>query len=278
MIRKAWATLLNGQKKFSHIDGAQRAAAFAYYTFFSLFPLIILFTTIISTFIDQTTARRIVIGYIASLLPVTTNVRHELFKPIVDFMKVHTEAGIMATIVVIWSSINFIKILTHTASRAWDEKVYDWLELPLKSLVMLVIMIVIALVGMTVPAVSRLVSAAYFKVHTGLFTIYKITSIIIPFFVMFFGISIFYKIAPRRKLKYSEVCLPALFVTILLSVLSGIVSYLFKFFDKFYGCLRGSRRNYDSHAMDIYFWLYNHFWCVHVRNCDQNNVNWQSPD
>ena len=218
MIGKAWTAILNGQKKFSHIDGTHRAAAFAYYTFFSLFPLIILFTSIISTFIDQTTARHIVIGFVASLLPVTTDVRHEIFKPVADFMKVHTGAGIAATIVVIWSAINFIQILTHTASRAWDEKVYDWLELPLKSLGMLVIVIAIALAGMTVPAVSKLVSATFFKVHTQMFAIYKIASFAIPFFVIFFGISIFYKIAPRREIKYSEVCLPALFITILLSL------------------------------------------------------------
>jgi len=251
MIKQAWTTILNGRKKFAHIDGAQRAAAFAYYTFFSLFPLIILFTAIISTFIDRTTARRIVLGYIASLLPVTTDVRHEIFKPISDFMKVHAQAGIAATIVVIWSSLNFVKILTHTASRAWNEKTYDWLELPVKSLGMLGVMILIALMGMTIPAVSRLVSAAFFNAHTLLFTIYKIASTLIPFFAMFFALSFFYKIAPRRKMKYSEVSLPALFITMLLSLCQTIfLSYLNSLtgFTVAYGVVGG--------IMTLMLWIY----------------------
>jgi uncharacterized BrkB/YihY/UPF0761 family membrane protein len=51
--RRLWAILGLAAKKFSRIDEAQWAGAFAHYAFFSLFPLIILIVTIASAFIDR---------------------------------------------------------------------------------------------------------------------------------------------------------------------------------------------------------------------------------
>jgi YihY family inner membrane protein len=177
--------------------------------------------------------------------------RRMIFRPVVDFLKVHTGVGIAATIVVIWSALGFIKILTHASSRAWNEKVYGWLQLPLKSFGMLLIMIVVGLVGMAVPSVSRLVSPGFFKAHTLLFQIYKVAAIIIPFFVMFFGISILYKIAPRRQVKYADVGLPALFITILLSLCQALFLFYLNSLTGFtvaYGVVGG--------IMTLMFWIY----------------------
>ena len=43
---RIWAILRLAVKNFSDIDGTQSAGAFAHFTFFSLFPLIVIFVTI----------------------------------------------------------------------------------------------------------------------------------------------------------------------------------------------------------------------------------------
>ena len=52
----AWRTLVLGAKKFVAIDGTQRGAAFAYYAIFSLFPLLVLFVSVGSAFVDREVA------------------------------------------------------------------------------------------------------------------------------------------------------------------------------------------------------------------------------
>jgi uncharacterized BrkB/YihY/UPF0761 family membrane protein len=50
---RVWAIFSLAMKKFSRIDGAQWGGAFAFHTFFSLFPLMVLLVTIASCFIDR---------------------------------------------------------------------------------------------------------------------------------------------------------------------------------------------------------------------------------
>lgn len=73
--------------RFFLIDGSQRAGAFAYSAFFSLFPLIILFVTTASVFISHDTAGKAVIGYVEHCVPLNGGMRHHIFNTIAGVVK-----------------------------------------------------------------------------------------------------------------------------------------------------------------------------------------------
>ena len=68
---RIWAILRLAVKKFSDIDGAQSAGAFAHFAFFSLFPLIVIFVTIASIFIDRNLAETEVISFVETYVPIS---------------------------------------------------------------------------------------------------------------------------------------------------------------------------------------------------------------
>src|SRR5689334_7417591 len=57
--------------KYDETDGEQRAASFAYYAFFSLFPLILLLIAAGTTLLgSQERAAREIIGYVGNFIPI----------------------------------------------------------------------------------------------------------------------------------------------------------------------------------------------------------------
>ena len=61
-ILRDWAVLGLAAKNYVHIDGAQLDGAFAFNAFFSMFPLMILLVTIVSSFVDRDIAGVIIPG------------------------------------------------------------------------------------------------------------------------------------------------------------------------------------------------------------------------
>src|SRR5678816_944477 len=81
-FRLVWGVLCLGLKKFSRIDGAQWAGAFAFNAFFSLFPLMVLLVTIASLFVDRDRAGKEVIAYIETYVPISGELQRHIFDTI----------------------------------------------------------------------------------------------------------------------------------------------------------------------------------------------------
>ena len=47
LFSRGWAVIWRAMVKYSETDGEQRAASFAYYAFFSIFPLLLVLTTLL---------------------------------------------------------------------------------------------------------------------------------------------------------------------------------------------------------------------------------------
>jgi len=84
---RLWTIPWLAVKQFSRIDGAQWAGAFAYYAFFSLFPLVVLLVTITSVFIDRDKAAKEVIGYVESYVPISGQMQHHIFDTIAGWWR-----------------------------------------------------------------------------------------------------------------------------------------------------------------------------------------------
>jgi len=223
-FRALWLTLI----KYSSIDGEMRAAAFAYYAFFALFPLLLLVVSIGSYFFDpaQVTAR--VLQAVSNYVLVDTDKHDLVSKTIRGVVKARRGVGSFALLGVIWSSLRLFQALVRGVNRAWGTHEYTWWRLPIQNLLMAAIMASALLMGVLAPAILQ---AWQLKVSHGIRVIilgFALVRFLLPSAVLFYGFSMFYMLAPKRRTTFGEVWEGALGVTLLLQVLQ----YLFVLYAK----------------------------------------------
>jgi len=209
-------TLRLAVKKFLAIDGAQCAGAFAFNAFFALFPLMVLLATIASCFVDQARAGKEVMAYMKSYVPISGEMQRQIFETIGGVIKAREQAGAVALLILVWAALQCFTTLICATNRAWGIAAYNWWRLPLKSLVLLGITGGAILLGMAVPVLMRMADGWLFPVHDFRSWVYSLGTLCIPLLVVFFSLSLFYRLAPRRPTRFAEVWTAALCATALL--------------------------------------------------------------
>lgn len=241
-IKRVTGILRLATKKFFSIEGGHRSAAFAFYTFLSLFPLIILFVTIASAFFSADNVSEYVFNYIGKYMPISLKIKEQIFNTIYGVIIANKQIGIIAFLGLMWGSIKFLNVLVNAVNKAWHAHVYKWWKLPIKSLMLFGLLLLVVFFGITAPILARMISTWLF--HTDIFPkwMYSIVVFFIPFFVLFFSLSLFYKIASLRKIKFSKTWPSSLFVTLLFmggQILFVFFSKHFFNFNAVYGTLGG---------------------------------------
>lgn len=249
--RRIWAILRLAVKKFRRIDGGQWAGAFAFNAFFSLFPLMILLVTVASSFTDRDRAGKEVVAYMESYFPISDEMQGHVLDTIGGVIKSRQQAGAVALLILVWAALRCFTTLICATNRAWGGAVQNWWRLPLKSLVLLGIIAGAILLGIAVPVLARLAKAWLFPASDFSFWVYALGSFLIPLLVMFVGLSLFYKLAPRQRTRFAEVWPAALCATALLRAADGLfVIYLKNFatLNAVYGAFGG--------IMALLLWIY----------------------
>jgi len=249
--RRIWAILGSAVKKFSRIAGAQSAGAFAFNAVFSLFPLIVLLVTIASSFVDRDRAGREVIAYLEGYVPISGEMQRQIFDTLAGVIKAREQAGAVALLILVWVALQCFTTLICATNRAWGTEVYNWWRLPLRSLVLLGITVGAVLLGMAVPVLTRVAKGWLLPVQDLRSWVYGLGSFFIPLLVVFFGLSLFYRLAPRRPTRFAEVWAAALWATVLLRAGESLfVIYLqdFATLNAVYGAFGG--------IMALLLWIY----------------------
>lgn len=216
LSRRVWDTLLDALNRFMRIDGAEWAGAFAHYAFFSLFPLIVLFVSIASLFIERDRAAADIIAFVGSYLPLEGEERSFIFSTVSGVIGARGQAGIVAMLMLGWSAMRFFSTLIRATNRAWGVDAHNWWRLPLTSLLFLVIMAVAVLVSIAAPMLTQMIKESFFPTSDFRSWVYSLWGFFVPMLVVFIGLSLFYRMAPRRRTHFSEVWIAALCATALL--------------------------------------------------------------
>ena len=228
-------------RKFIRIDGPQRAEAFSYNAFFSLFPMVVIFVSIASAFINHDMAGKFVIGYVEKYVPISGEMQHYIFKTIRGVVNSRGQAGLVAGLMLVWVAAQFLTTLVQAANRAWGIEGKSWWHLPLKGLALLFIMAAVMLAGLGVPALVKIVHR--FFPEFGIFPwLYSVSAFFLPWLVFFLGLSFFYQLAPQRRTRFSEVWAAALASTVLLQAAQRLfIMYLkdFAALNAVYGAFGG---------------------------------------
>ncbi len=229
-------------KRFGEIDGEQRAAAFSYYAFSSTFPLLLLVVSIGSLIFDREKVTTEVIDFINQYLPLSPSKQNLIFETIRGVLKARTQAGVVAILLLLWSATKFLKVLIRATNRAWQVEVYNWWQLPLKSLALLGIVASAFLLGIVAPTLARLLKSWLVATVGNLNWAFDLLIFLVPLLVLFYGFSMIYRLAPKRATRFSEVWLAALGVTILFRLAETLFVLLvgnFFHFNALYGALGG---------------------------------------
>ena len=248
---RVWALLMYAAKKFLRIDGAQWAGAFAFHAFFSLFPVIVLFVTIASVFIDRDRAGTEVIAYMESYVPMSGEMQQHVFHTIAGVITARKQAGAVAFLILVWVALQCFTTLISATNRAWGAEVYNWWRVPLKSIALFGITASAVLIGMAAPVLAKMAKEQLFPMNDFHSLFYVPGNFIIPPLVVFLSLNLFYKLAPRRGTRFSEVWAAALCATVLLQAADSLfVIYLKNFatLNAVYGAFGG--------IMALLLWIY----------------------
>jgi membrane protein len=252
-------TLILTVKRFAAIDGAQRAAAFAYYASFSLPSMLILLVTIGSFFVDQDRAARAVVDYVQNYVPLDAAGKARVAATVVGMVHVRAPAGVVALLALLWSSLQLFTALIRAANRAWNVNPQNWWRMPLKGLALLGITAGALGLGIAVPLVTDLMKN-WMRPGHGWFNVALTTAV--PLIVEFYGLNLFYWLAQRRRTRFAEAWVAALAVTVTLRVLQGLFTvYLSNFsrLNAFYGAFGA--------IVVLLLWAYVAGWVIILGSC-----------
>lgn len=248
---RVWRILCLAMNKFSRINGAQTAAAFTHYAFFSLFPLIVLIVTIASALIDQEQAGKVVIAFIENYVPITGEMQRYIFGTISGVINARGQAGTIAFLIFIWAAMGFFATLIRATNEAWGTETANWWQLPFKSLGFLVVVVGLILSGVALPLLAKMAQSWLFPQRDISDWIFALGSYFLALLVVFLSLSLFYRLAPSRPTRLAEVWIAALCTTVLLqSAESVFVIYLNEFatLNAVYGAFGG--------IMALLLWIY----------------------
>jgi len=252
-----WRLLKRTVYKYIETDGELRAASFAYYAFFALFPLMLLFVSIGSWVLQgsEEEVTQKILAVAENYIPVTQDGENLIASTIEGVVRSRGTAGLVAVLALVWSSLRFFQALVMGVNQAWGMEAYSWWRLPIKNLVMVAITASTLFLGVVTPVVMKAIETYWQGLNIYGYEVveffFSLTRLVLPSVILFYGLIMFYKYAPRKKIRFGEVFVAAIVVTIGLQLLSkGFVLYADNIgrFNRLYGTL-GS-------VVAVLMWIY----------------------
>lgn len=221
-----WRLLRETFSIYSRINGEEGAASFAYYAVFSLVPLVALLLTLGSYFFPPDS----VIETIHRFVPLGDDQQDLLWDMVRSLEKKRGSVSILSIVILIWSSLKFFHALVLSINHAWGTRRLPWWQMPVKNLLMILAMSGALLIGTVVPAllqgISRVIQSLE-NMITGYFPALNVAQLVAfvdvsrylgGTIVLFYCFAVLFMLAPRHRVTFPMIWLPALLVAILLQV------------------------------------------------------------
>jgi len=250
-VRRAWTIVRLSAKRFLQLDGGQWAAAFAFNAFFSLFPMIILFVTLASFFVDRPRAGVAIIAYVEGYVPISGEMRSYIFDALAGVIEARQHASLVALLMLVWTSLQCFITLASVINRAWGNEVYQFWQVSLRGVLLLGITSGAVLMSMAAPVLASMGTKWFFPASAVGAWLYALGGFVAPLLVLFASLTLFYQYAPQRQPRFAYVWPAALCATLLLQVTESLfVVYLKNFatLSAVYGAFGG--------IMALLLWIY----------------------
>ena len=103
-------------KSFGDARGSEAAASIAYYTLFSLFPLLLALVAAGSYFLDRQQVFQQVVDLVTTVFPTSQSLIEENLRQV---LKLRGAVGLIGLVVALWSATGAFTVLTRNVNRAW---------------------------------------------------------------------------------------------------------------------------------------------------------------
>jgi YihY family inner membrane protein len=258
-IESPWKIIRTSIQIFGEIDGEQRAASFAYYAIFSLIPLLALLLSVGSMFFDPIAVKHAVHDYI----PANAPGQETLWQMVDALQRARGGVSFISLVILAWSSLKFFQALVRAVNAALHTEDIPWWQMPLKNLVMVGILTSGFTLGILIPAIMQGVSKAltafehFVLAHlpnlqlAPVYAVLELGRYLVGGLVLLYTVTMLYAFAPRRRILFRHVWLPALLVTAGLQLSQiAMVNYFSHFvnYNAVYGPIGG--------LMLFLFWVY----------------------
>jgi membrane protein len=111
-----FSILKNAIRTFTDKQAAQASASLAYYTLFSIFPLLLFFVASGSYFLDSRQVFSTVTEFVQQALPISRQVINENLQQILE---ARSSAGIISILTLLWSASGMFTSLAYNINLAW---------------------------------------------------------------------------------------------------------------------------------------------------------------
>jgi membrane protein len=108
--------LRNAMGTFAEKQAAQASASLAYYTLFSIFPLLLVFVAWGSYFLDSRQVFDTVTQFVQQAIPISTQFINENLRQVLEE---RGTAGIISTLILLWSASGMFTNLAYNINLAW---------------------------------------------------------------------------------------------------------------------------------------------------------------
>ena len=210
-----------------------RAASFAYHAFVAIFPLLLLFVSMVSLLPYKETSPEAIITWLKDFKPLSESslsigAQSAIVDTIEAVLNSRKQAGIVALILLAYSGQQIFQILVRGVNAAWGFAQSPWWHLPLKNLFMIVIVAAPLVFGIVLPviltAVQKVLLAVtemtHFSVNVSpiLDLLTRVNTLLAPTLLLGYALYMIYKLAPSEPVYFKNIWLSTAVVTILLQV------------------------------------------------------------
>ncbi len=258
VLNPGWQVTAKTFRLYNEIDGEQRAASFAYYVLFSLFPMLTLILMVGSLFFEGVE----IVKAVDAVMPLEEGQQIVLWEMVLAMEASRKGVGLASAAILVWSSLRFFQALVRGVNRAWHTIEIPWWQMPFKNLAMLGIIAGALFAGLLIPAILQGLGQVlryaenFLKLHFPLADFHLASLVldasryVLGGAVLFYSFTLLYKLAPRRKVYFRQVWFPALLVTVALQACQiGFVNIFPKFVNYgLYGAVGG--------MMLVLMWVY----------------------
>ncbi len=234
----------SGVRAFLRIRGTYKAAAFAYYGLFSLFPLIALVISVSSFFVDKESINTTLSMLINLFFPMSLSLETTIEHAVESFISYRDKTGFAAFLLLIWGSLKFFNILLTSINSAWGIHENTWWVKSLKNLLLITLVNILFFLSLAIPTIIQSIKRLSSYINNPFLSYSKVMTLfweLAPFSVMLAGITLLYYMTPQmRNIKLKHVWKESLFVTLTLKIIQDTFSYFtanFSNINLFYGTL-----------------------------------------
>jgi membrane protein len=110
-------TLRQAYQNFGEARGGEAAASMAYYTFFSLFPLLLLLSSILGFFLYRGNNWLPIVNYVTRIIPIPARF---IQQNLLAILKARNAVGVIGLVGLVWSASGAFSALATNINRAWN--------------------------------------------------------------------------------------------------------------------------------------------------------------